>query len=236
MSARIERLITSGTFSLDGGTWDVENNVWIVGDDSEAIIIDPAHSPEEIVRTVQGRTVRAIVLTHGHDDHISSVLDTQKLLADRPEQAIVPPIYLNEADEMLWQTVFPGRRPDEALHDGVKLEVAGLSLTALPTPGHTPGSTCLFIDEVCSDALPTDLGVQVPDAEKLPVLFSGDTLFSGGPGATGRSYSSFDVIIDSITNTILTLPDSTLVLTGHGDATTVGLERPDRDAWIKRGS
>src|SRR5207245_2591558 len=71
-SVRIERIVTSGTFSLDGGTWDVDNNVWIVGDDSECIVIDPAHNPAAIVEAVGSRKVIAILLTHGHDDHISS--------------------------------------------------------------------------------------------------------------------------------------------------------------------
>ena len=70
---RIDRLVTSGTFSLDGGTWDVDNNVWIVGDDAECVIIDPAHDPAAVAAAVAGRKVTAILLTHGHDDHIGAV-------------------------------------------------------------------------------------------------------------------------------------------------------------------
>ena len=72
MSERIERVVTSGTFSLDGGCWDVDNNVWIIGNDSSVIIIDPAHDVDKISRTVAGRTVEKILLTHAHDDHIRS--------------------------------------------------------------------------------------------------------------------------------------------------------------------
>ena len=84
------------------------------------------------------------------------------------------------------------------------------------TPGHSPGS-CVF---------------HVPEAG---VLFSGDTLFSGGPGATGRSYSDFPTIITSIRERILTLPAETLVHTGHGDGTKVGDESPHLEEWIARG-
>jgi glyoxylase-like metal-dependent hydrolase (beta-lactamase superfamily II) len=74
------------------------------------------------------------------------------------------------------------------------------------TPGHTPGSVCLYS---------ADLGV----------VFTGDTLFKGGPGATGRSFSDHDLIVRSITERLLTLPDDTIVKTGHGDDTTIGAER-----------
>ena len=70
---RIDRLVTSGTFSLDGGTWDVDNNVWIVGNDTECVVIDPAHDPDAVETAVAGRKVTAILLTHGHDDHIAAV-------------------------------------------------------------------------------------------------------------------------------------------------------------------
>ena len=70
---------------------------------------------------------------------------------------------------------------------------------------------------------------------KAGVLFSGDTLFQGGPGATGRSFSSFETIIESIKSKLLVLPDETKVFTGHGNATTIGDEAPHLDEWIKRG-
>jgi glyoxylase-like metal-dependent hydrolase (beta-lactamase superfamily II) len=74
--------------------------------------------------------------------------------------------------------------------------------------------------------------VRVPE---LGVVFSGDTLFNGGPGATGRSFSDFPTIIDSIKASLLSLPDDTIVLTGHGDATSIGAEKPHLDEWIARG-
>ena len=94
--------------------------------------------------------------------------------------------------------------------------LGGVDVRTLHTPGHAPGACCFY----------------VPD---LAAVFSGDTLFSGGPGATGRSFSDFDLIIDSISEKLLTLPSETLVLTGHGDSTTIGVEAPQRQEWIDRG-
>lgn len=236
MTARIERLVTSGTFSLDGGTWDVDNNVWIVGDDAEVVVIDPAHDAEKVSDQVGSRFCDRILLTHGHDDHIRYALETKDSLGGIP-------VCLNDADTMLWDAVYPDVRPDENITDGATFSVAGLTLKALHTPGHSPGSTCFFIENGLTCAqLPQGLGEAVDTLREhlgqdasVPVLLSGDTLFSGGPGATGRSYSSFDTIIDSIRTTLFALPDNTVVLTGHGDATTIGTERPHLDEWIARG-
>ena len=207
MSAQIERLITSGTFSLDGGTWDVDNNVWIVGDDAEVIVIDPAHDAAAVKEAVGERTVRAVLLTHGHDDHIRAARETADLLGAE--------LFLNPADRMLWDTVY-AEAPDAEIADGDVFSVAGVELTARHTPGHSPGSTCFVVPA-------------------LGAVFSGDTLFQGGPGATGRSYSDFPTIIASIRDTLFALPDETVVHTGHGDTTTIGAERPSLDEWIARG-
>ncbi|MGW1669852.1 MBL fold metallo-hydrolase [Streptomyces sp. NPDC002324] len=208
MAARIEQLVTSGTFSLDGGTWDVDNNVWIVGDDTEAVVIDAAHDADAIAEALGGRTLRAIVCTHAHDDHI----DAAPALAERTGA----PILLHPADLPLWKQTHPDRAPDGELADGQVLTVAGVELTVLHTPGHAPGAVCLY-------------------APGLAALFSGDTLFAGGPGATGRSYSDFPTIVDSIRARLLTLPGDTVVHTGHGGTTTVGAEAPHLQEWIDRG-
>jgi len=208
---RVENLVTSGTFSLDGGTWDVDNNVWIVGDDEECIVIDPAHDPDAVVEAVGGRRVVAILLTHGHDDHIRAVRE----VAER----VGAPVHLNPEDTVLWEQVYPGTRADRDISDGERFTVGGVTLTAVHTPGHSPGSTCFH----------------APDLGPGGVLFSGDTLFRGGPGATGRSYSDFPTIIASIRKRILTLPESTEVLTGHGEATSVGAEKPYLQEWVDRG-
>lgn len=207
-AARVDHLVTSGTFSLDGGTWDVDNNVWIVGDDAEAIVVDAAHDAGAIAAAVGDRRLVAIVCTHAHDDHV----DAAPALADRTGA----PILLHPDDLPLWRLTHPERAPDGELADGAVLRVAGAELTVLHTPGHSPGAVCLHL----------------PDSG---VLFSGDTLFQGGPGATGRSFSDFPTIIDSIRGRLLTLPAETVVHTGHGADTTIGAEAPHLDEWIARG-
>ncbi len=208
MTARIDHLVTSGTFSLDGGTWDVDNNVWIVGDDDECVVIDAAHDADAILRAVDGRRVAAILCTHAHDDHVN--------VAPAVAEVTDAPILLNSADLVLWQLAHPDREPDGELADGQAVEVAGTTLQVLHTPGHAPGAVCLY----------------APD---LGVVFSGDTLFRGGPGATGRSYSDFPTIIESIRDRLLSLPGETVVHTGHGDDTTIADEAPNLDDWIARG-
>jgi glyoxylase-like metal-dependent hydrolase (beta-lactamase superfamily II) len=206
VTARVERLVTSGVFSLDGEDFDVDNNVWLVGDDEDVIVIDPAHEVGPILDAVDDRRVRAIACTHAHNDHIGAVGELR--------DATRAPVLLHPADRMLWDVVYPDVSPDAALEG--QLLVAGIQLRALHTPGHSPGSVSLHSPE-------------------LGAVFTGDTLFSGGPGATGRSYSDFDTIIASIRDQLLTLPPETVVHTGHGDDTTIGAEAPHLDEWIARG-
>jgi glyoxylase-like metal-dependent hydrolase (beta-lactamase superfamily II) len=195
----IEHVVTAGIFSLDGQDFEVENNVWLVGDDAEVLVVDAAHDHEPILAAVAGRRVVAIVATHGHNDHINA----GAALAE----ATGAPILLHPDDAELWAQVYPDRGWDADLVDGERLVAGGHHLTVLHTPGHTPGGVCLW------------------DAE-AGAVFSADTLFNGGPGATGRSFSSFPTIIESIRTRLLPLPADTVVLTGHGDATTIGAEAP----------
>jgi glyoxylase-like metal-dependent hydrolase (beta-lactamase superfamily II) len=205
----IDLVLTSGIFSLDGSDFEVENNVWIVGDEREVLVIDAAHDHRPIVEAVGGRFTVAIIATHGHNDHINAA----RSLAD----VLRAPILLHADDLMLWHEVYPDRSPDAYLVDGMKVSAGATSLEVIHTPGHTPGCCCLF------------------DAS-ADVLFSGDTLFRGGPGATGRRFSDFPTIITSIRDRLLVLPDATRTLPGHGDETTIGTEAPHLRDWLARGS
>jgi glyoxylase-like metal-dependent hydrolase (beta-lactamase superfamily II) len=201
---RVDHGVTSGTFSLDGETFEVENNVWVVGDDEECVVIDAPHSVEGILAVVGERKVLAIVCTHAHDDHVR--------VAPELRSRVVAPILLHSDDRPLWELTHGG--PDDPtgelwdvdLSDGQEIIVAGIGLRVLHTPGHAPGAICLY----------------APD---LGCVFTGDTLFQGGPGATGRSYSDRATLEASIRARLFELPDDTVVHTGHGADTTIGAER-----------
>lgn len=105
---------------------------------------------------------------------------------------------------------------DVFLDDTEVIEVGKLRLHAIHNPGHTPGSISFAL-------------------ENTPLLFTGDTLFPGGPGNTSFDDADFDTIIRSITDKLFTFPDHTIVLPGHGDDTTIGTERPSLETWIERG-
>ncbi|MCV7194703.1 MBL fold metallo-hydrolase [Mycolicibacterium brumae] len=203
----IERIVTHGVFELDGGSWEVDNNIWLVGDANEVIVIDAAHDAAAIKQAVGGRHVVAVICTHGHNDHITVA---PQLSAD-----LDAPVLLNPADEMLWRMTHPDNE-FRTLADGDVLKADGIELHAIETPGHSPGSTCLY-------------------APALGAVFSGDTLFQGGPGATGRSFSDFPTILGSIKDKLGKLPPETVVYTGHGDTTRIGDEIVNYDDWVARG-
>jgi len=203
----IERIVTSGTFELDGGSWEVDNNIWLVGDESDVVVFDAAHSADPIIAAVRGRNVVAVVCTHGHNDHVT--------VAPELGEALDAPVLLHPADDVLWQMTHPDKS-FRTVSDDETLTVAGTELHALHTPGHSPGSVCWY-------------------APELGAVFSGDTLFSGGPGATGRSFSDFPTILKSISGRLGALPADTVVYTGHGDTTSIGDEIVHYDEWVARG-
>ncbi|GAB3780470.1 MBL fold metallo-hydrolase [Nocardioides ungokensis] len=201
--ARVDHAVSSGTFSLDGETFEVDNNIWVVGDDTECVVIDAPHSVDDIMAVVGDRKVRAILLTHAHDDHCR--------VAPALRERTVAPIMLHPDDRPLWELTHGDAETgdhlwDVDLADGFEIGVGGITLRAIHTPGHAPGAVCFH----------------APD---LGCVFTGDTLFQGGPGATGRSFSDEEQIKRSIRSRLLELPGDTVVHTGHGDDTTIGAER-----------
>jgi glyoxylase-like metal-dependent hydrolase (beta-lactamase superfamily II) len=197
-TVRVDHAVVSGTFSLDGETFDVDNNIWVVGDDEECVVIDAPHSVPAILEVVAGRRVKAILLTHAHDDHCR--------VAPELREEVVAPIFLHPDDKPLWELTHTDYLWDMDLPDGWEITVGGVVLRVLHTPGHAPGACCFH-------------------APSLGCVFTGDTLFQGGPGATGRSYSDRPLLEDSIRSKLFALPDETVVHTGHGDDTTIGAER-----------
>lgn len=206
MSAQVWRLETAGNQDPNGPPVHA-NNVWLIGDDAFVILIDPAHDCAAVAAAVGDRQVAEILLTHGHWDHIRAAVAVGQRFGVIPR--------LHPADAFLWEAEH-GSAPFLPLADGQRFVVAGLTLEARHTPGHTPGSTSL----VASD---------------LATVFTGDTLFQGGPGATRWDYSSFDTIITSIRERLLTLPPEFTVNTGHGPSTSIAREAPQLPAWVARG-
>ena len=195
---RVDHGVTTGTFSLDGQTFDVDNNVWVIGDDRECVVIDAPHDVDGILKVVGERAVKAILCTHAHDDHVR----VAPALRDR----VVAPILLHPADRPLWELTHADHLWDADLADGQRISVGGSEIEILHTPGHAPGAVCLYVAD-------------------LACVFTGDTLFHGGPGATGRSFSDAGLIVESIRTRLFALPDDTVVHTGHGEDTTIGAER-----------
>ena len=203
MGLRIDHVVTSGIFSLDGEDFEVDNNIWLIGDGHEVVVVDAAHDHRPIAEAVRGRRVRGVLCTHGHNDHINAAVELA--------EATDAPIWLHPDDGMLWDVVHPDRRIDDPLRDGLTIDVAGHELTILHTPGHSPGGCCIYVPS-------------------LGVVFSGDTLFNGGPGATGRSFSDLGILVESIRSRLFVLDRATAVHTGHGGSTSIGAEVDRLDA------
>ncbi len=177
----------------------------------EAFVIDPGDRIDFILQWLAGRNLRlgGILITHAHIDHIGG--------AARLRQATGAPVYLNPEDQFLnegleWQAQWlgvptPESAPvDAALRANQVLTLGGLSLQVLETPGHTPGSVCLYL----------------PSEERI---FAGDTLFAGSIGRTDLPGGDGEKILRSIRDQLLPLPDATRVIAGHGPETTIGQER-----------
>ncbi|MGW5336550.1 MBL fold metallo-hydrolase [Streptomyces bauhiniae] len=207
MTARVECVVTTGVLTgPDTDPTPMENNVWIVGDDEQAMVVDAAHEPDVIATALGDRRVVAIACTHAHSGHV----DAAVALSDRTGA----PIMLHPDDLELWRRNFPSRVPDEELVDGREIDVAGTVLTVRHTPGHTPGSVSLY-------------------DPALRRVFTGDMLFSRGPGTIGPEDSDFQAMIQSIRERLVTLPPETVVCPGHGAVTTVGEVGERVEDWLR---
>lgn len=191
-----------------------KENCWIIGSRGrgEAVVVDPGDEPEEILALARDMGVRItrIVASHAHLDHIMAVRTIKEVTgadfllhkADRSLADALP----RTTEQLLGYAVPPAPQPDRYLTGGESLEIAGLDAQILHTPGHTPGSVCLY----------------VPDAG---LLFSGDTLFRGSIGRTDLPGGNHMQIIRSIVDQLMLLPDETRVLPGHMLETRIGQER-----------
>jgi glyoxylase-like metal-dependent hydrolase (beta-lactamase superfamily II) len=194
MKARIERVTGSA-------------NTWIVGDDEEVIVIDPGTDAAAVLAAVGDREVLAVIGTHGHDRHIAAAVE----VAERDEA----PVALHAADRQAYREVHDDP-PDIEIEDGGAFEVAGVKLEVLHAPGHTPGSVCLY----CED---------------LDAVFTGDVLGDAGAVPHDRDYADFPRQLSSIGGVVLTLPGKTRVLPGHGEELTVAAAEKSFDAWVAAG-
>src|SRR6516164_1554878 len=196
-------------------------NCQIIGDAKtrEAIVVDPGDEVERIL-SLLGRyklKVKAIVSTHAHIDHVSGLAKLHQYTG-APVMMHNDDLPLYNAMEM--QAAFIGMAPpeltevDHLLKEGDALQWGSFHASVIHTPGHTPGSVCLY--------LPKD-GGEIKLAQ--PQLFAGDTLFAGSIGRTDLWGGSLEQIMESLTQKLLALPDETLVHPGHGPTTTIGQER-----------
>ena len=194
MEARIDQVVSDA-------------NTWIVGDDEEVIVIDPGTDAAAVLATVGDREVLAVICTHGHAGHVGAAL----AVAGRDEA----PVALHPADRVSWREVHANEDPDIEMEDGGVFEVADVALEVIHAPGHSPGSVCIYCEE-------------------LAVVFTGDVLTADGPVAREDGFSDFASQLSSIGERVLTLPKKTRVLPGHGEELTVATAEKNFDAGRRR--
>jgi glyoxylase-like metal-dependent hydrolase (beta-lactamase superfamily II) len=195
MEARIERTGTTV-------------NTWIIGDDEEVIVVDPGRDAEPVLAAVGDREVIAVICTHGHPGHAAAAVE----VAARDEA----PVAVHTKDRVYWREAHPDDDPDIEMEEGGVFEVADVALEVIHAPGHTPGSVCLY-------------------SEDLKAVFVGDVLSAAGPVPHDNDFPDFARQLSSIGEQVLTLPGQTRVLTGHGDELTVTAAEKRFDSWVTAG-
>jgi glyoxylase-like metal-dependent hydrolase (beta-lactamase superfamily II) len=207
MDARIDQVVTSGEITEDDATYQMENNTWLIGDDDEVIVIDPGHNAAAVLEVVDEREIVAVICTHGHADHVAAAVE----VAERDEA----PIALHPKDLLFWRDVHDDD-PDIDMAEGGVFEVADVQLEVIHSAGHSPGSVCLY----CED---------------LGVVFSGDALLASGPAPYCGEFPDFPGQVSAVGEYLLTLPPETRVLPGHGEETTVAAAEKRFDSWVSAG-
>jgi glyoxylase-like metal-dependent hydrolase (beta-lactamase superfamily II) len=195
MEARIERTGTTV-------------NSWVVGNDDEVIVIDPGQDAASVLALAGEREVLAVICTHGHAAHTAAALE----VAARDEA----PVALHPADRVHWREAHPKANPEIDMEDGGMFEVADVSLEVIHAPGHSPGSVCIYSDD-------------------LQVVFTGDVLSADGPVPHENEFPDFARQLSSIGGHVLTLPGPTRVLPGHGEELTVSMAEKRFDSWVTAG-
>ena len=187
---------------------DMSNNCYLLEctDTGEVVLIDAAAEPERLLELIGDRTLTAIITTHQHWDHHRALADVR---SEHPAAVVVGGAA--DADAITEQT---GVEVDRRVGDGDTVAVGTCELEVIPVAGHTPGSICLHRDGH---------------------LFTGDSLFPGGPGRTTRREDFESIMRDLQTRVFGALPDSTWFYPGHGNDSTLGAERPHLEEWVTRG-
>jgi glyoxylase-like metal-dependent hydrolase (beta-lactamase superfamily II) len=183
-------------------------NTWLVGDTDEVIVVDPGRDAEAVLAAAADREILAVICTHGHPGHVAAAPE----VAARDEA----PVALHPRDVLAWREAHRGREPDIKMEEGGIFEVADVALEVLHTPGHSPGSVSLY-------------------CEQLGVVFSGDALLADGPARHAGEYPDFPGQLSAIGQELLTLPDETRVLPGHGEETAVETAGKLFDSWVAAG-
>ena len=189
------------------------SNCYIIGSESSkhGLIIDPGAEAKLILRTVSdlGLTISLILVTHTHIDHIGALVPVKegteaKFAIHEAEATAGLGMFSRMLSSMSGGSFNQPPKPDRLLKDGDTIDVDDLNFTVLHTPGHSPGGISLY---------------------GHGILFSGDTLFNHGIGRTDFPGCSYEQLMDSIQNKLMTLPDETIVYPGHGPSTTIGKEK-----------